>query len=178
MQSDLSPILLRVPSLFSLHVCTIKFAPVCLYRRVCWGWRQCRQMGNWRAGFLGTHACRHVILWGVHVCFFSGIGVQDCLCICGLTITTPHADANSILFSSTPSTVSALRPQRAVGGGVPLLLRHIPRSPTNDMTVTPKIGARRRRIILSSCSPLPAPCSDKASHLASHPHKSLACNNT
>ena len=28
-----------------LHVCTFKLAPVCLHRRVCWGWKQCRQLG-------------------------------------------------------------------------------------------------------------------------------------
>ena len=30
----------------------------------------------------------------------------------------------------------------------------------------------------ASCSPLPAPCSAKTSHLASHPHNTLVCNHT
>jgi len=38
--------------------------------------------------------------------------------------------------------------------------------------------ALQRRLCLSSCSLLPAPCSAKTSHLASHPHNTLACNHT
>jgi len=40
------------------------------------------------------------------------------------------------------------------------------------------IGARQRQLGLSSCSLLPAPWPAKISHLASHPHNTLACNHT
>jgi len=39
-------------------------------------------------------------------------------------------------------------------------------------------AAAEHRLCLSSCSPLPAPCSPKTSHPASHPHNTLACNHT
>jgi len=42
----------------------------------------------------------------------------------------------------------------------------------------PLIGARQRRLSLSSCSLLPAPWPAKISHLDSHPHNTLACNHT
>ena len=31
------------------------------------------------------HTC---VLVGLHVCFFSDINMHDCLCICGITLTT------------------------------------------------------------------------------------------
>ena len=40
------------------------------------------------------------------------------------------------------------------------------------------IGARQRRLCLSSYSPLPAPCSAETSHPASHPHNTFACHHT
>jgi len=40
------------------------------------------------------------------------------------------------------------------------------------------IGARQRRLGLSSCSSLPAPWPVKIWHLALHPHNTLACNHT
>jgi len=42
----------------------------------------------------------------------------------------------------------------------------------------PTIGARQRRICLSACSLLPAPCATKTSHTVSHPHTTLVCNHT
>ena len=42
--------------------------------------------------------------------------------------------------------------------------------PTCCEAATPEIGARQRRLFLSSCSPLHVPCSTKTSHPASHPH--------
>ena len=41
---------------------------------------------------------------------------------------------------------------------------------TKRTVAKPMIGARQRRLCLSSCSPLPAPCSAKTSYPASHPH--------
>ena len=46
---------------FSLHDCTIKFAPVRLRRRVCCVWMQYRQTITCQ--FLGAYACIHVFLW-------------------------------------------------------------------------------------------------------------------
>ena len=120
------------------------------------------------------------VLVGMHLCFFSAIGVHACLCMCRFTLTTsfPHAHVPPLLPFVAPSTVSALRSRRAQSRDFPLLPRHIPRSPTSDMAALSTIGARQRRLCLSSCSPLPAPCSDKTSRLAAHPHNTLACHNT
>jgi len=42
----------------------------------------------------------------------------------------------------------------------------------------PTIGARQRRLCLSSCLPLPAPCSVKISYPASHPHNTTPLHAT
>ena len=43
---------------------------------------------------------------------------------------------------------------------------------------SPMIGAQQLRLCLSSCSPLPDPCSAETSLPASHPHTTLACKTT
>jgi len=132
-------------------------------------------------------ACLHTCaLEGVHVCFSNDIGVHaclSCLFICGFTLTTssPHAQVpplSPLLPFGAPSTVSALRSRCIRGGGFPLLPRHNRKSPTSDMAAATKIGAQQRRLCLSSCLPLPAPCSDKTSHLSTHPHNTVVCHNT
>jgi len=40
--------------------------------------------------------------------------------------------------------------------------------------VTPTIGARQRRLCLTSCSPFPSPCITETSHLSFHPHTTQA----
>ena len=55
MPGDLCPIPWRVP--FSVMLVCM-FAQSNLLRRVCWGWRKCRQL--WACCFLGVHDCGHV----------------------------------------------------------------------------------------------------------------------
>ena len=45
-------------------------------------------------------------------------------------------------------------------------------------TAKPMIGARQRRVSLSSCSPLPVPCSTKTSYPASHAHNTTPLHAT
>jgi len=49
---------------------------------------------------------------------------------------------------------------------------------TGRTLAKPTIGARQRRLSLSSFSPLPAPCSAKTSYPASHPHNTTPLHAT
>ena len=49
---------------------------------------------------------------------------------------------------------------------------------TGRAAAKPTIGARQRRLCLSSCSPLPAPCSAKTSYPASHLHNTTPLHAT
>ena len=119
-------------------------------------------------------ACLHTcVLVGLHVCFFSDINMHDCLCICGITLTTAMPTPLYSYHLAHHPLCLPQGPNAHEGGGFPLLLCHIPRSPTGHKAAAPKIGARRYRLCLSLCSPLPAPCSNKPSYPASQPHKPL-----
>jgi len=49
---------------------------------------------------------------------------------------------------------------------------------TGRTVAKPTIGARQHRLCLSSCSPLPAPCSAKTSYPAPHPHNTTPLHAT
>jgi len=75
-----------------------------------------------------------------------------------------------LLPSDQSSLVSSSPVQNHLGGTPPI--------DNGRAAAKPTIGARQRRLRLSSYSPLPAPCAAKTSHPTSHPHNTLACNHT
>ena len=99
---------------------------------------------------------------------FGDICVPACHCFCGytLTISPPHTLPYYPLTQHSPCLLS----QATTWWGTPPPLDH------GRTAAKPTIGARQRRLCLSSYSPLPAPCAAKTSHPASHHHNTLACN--
>jgi len=128
-------------------------------------------------GLLG--GCAHALLsmW-VHAYFFSAICNErwalssfgdicgsTCQCICGSPFPLPIPSPTTL----GPNIPRVLFPSpRPLGGD------SLPRSAAAKLM----IGARQRRLCLSSCASLPAPWPAKISHLALHPHNTLACNHT
>jgi len=96
----------------------------------------------------------------------------DIVCSLCWRLHSHHAHAPPLLLSRCPCPslttpwpiiTCVLFPGHDHWGGTPPLDH-------GRVAVTSKIGTRQRRLCLSSCSPLPVPCSAKTSHLASHPH--------
>jgi len=180
-----------VPSLLCLH--RFEFSDFCVRS----AWWVCT-----RASKL-VHACallmcdiqrgcaRALLSMWVHAHFFSvicneswvlisfgDICVSAYPCSCGHTLTIPPPHTLPI-----PSPTN-LRPTSSVSSfpvedhlvGTPTL-DHIGRV-TGRTAAKPTISARQRRLCLYSCLPLPAPCSDKTSYPASHPHNTTPLHAT
>jgi len=120
-------------------------------------------------------ACALLSMW-VHAYFFSAICNEHwvlisfghiCLsyypCSCGYTLTIPPPHTLPY-YPQTKHPSCALSQFKTIGGD------SLPRSAAAKLM----IGARQRRLCFSSCSSLPAPWPAKISHLASHPHNTLA----
>jgi len=132
-------------------------------------------------GLLG--GCAHAFLSMVHAYFFSAICNERwalisfgdicglaCHCICGYTLTIPPS--HTLPYYPRNNIPRVLFPSSRPLGGTPTL-DHDGRTEAR-----PAIGARQRRICLSSCSPLPASRATKTSYPSSHTHNTLACNHT
>ena len=91
-----------------------------------------------------------------------------CHCFCGYTLTIPPPHTLPY-YPRTQHPPCPLSQAMTIWGGLP------PRSWARGSDTM--IGARQR-CYLSSYSPLPAPYAAKTSHPASHPHNTLACNQT
>jgi len=101
---------------------------------------------------------------------FSDICVPVCHCNGGYALTIPPPRTLPS-YPRTQYPPCPLSQVTTIGGGLP---------PLNHgcAVATPTIGARQRRLCLSSCSPLPVPYSAEPSHPASHPHNTFACHHT
>jgi len=117
-------------------------------------------------GCMHTSFLRYKARWAL----ISDICGSTCHCICGNTLTIPPFHT-LLYYPRTRHHPCPLSQLKTHWGGTPPL--------ENACAVAkPTIGARQRRLCLSSCSPLPAPCVTKTSQPASHPHNTLPCNHT
>ena len=96
------------------------------------------------------------------------ICVPVCPCTGGYALTFPPSTYTPLLPSDPTSPVSS-SPDHWVG---------TPPLNPGRAAASPTISAQQLRLCLSSCSPLPAPCSAETSLPASHPHTTLACKTT
>ena len=103
----------------------------------------------------------------VHACVFSFSCKSVGKCLWQTPVFTP------LLFLYCAQPWPALSHKKLAA----FFFRHIPSKPTSA-TGFLQPSMRRRQLNLSSCSLLPAPCSDKTSHPVYHPHNTLACHNT
>jgi len=101
---------------------------------------------------------------------FGDIRLSAYPCSCGYTLTIPPPIPSFTTLGQTCPVSSFPVEDHLVG------------TPTLDhngcAAAKPTIGARQRRLCLSSCSPLPASCATKTAYPASHTHNTLACNHT
>ena len=146
--------------------------------------RTCDTCGHVSAcGLLGGCAHASLTMW-VHVHFYCAmynerwalisscdICVPACHCICGYTLTIPPPPHTLPYYPRTQYLPRPLCQTTIIGGGLPSLDH-------GRVAVKPTIGARQRRLCLSSCSPLPAPCSANTPHLALHTHNTTPLHAT
>jgi len=96
-------------------------------------------------------------------------------------MSTKKRIALAVILSRIPLAIPSPTKSPIIGPNIPRVLlpswRPLGGTPTLDHNgraeAKPAIGARQRRICLSSCSLLPAPCATKTSYLASHTHTPL-----
>jgi len=174
----------RLPYLLCLH--RFEFSDFCV-RFARWACTHASKLVHACALLLCDiqRGCARALLsmW-VHAYFFSAICNEHWVLISfGETFVYLRILALAVILSPIPLPIpspTTLGPTSPVSSFP--VDDHLVGTPTLDhngrAAAKPTIGARQRRICLSACSPLPAPCAAKISHPASHTHNTLECTYT